>query len=511
MKIIFFLFVSNICFMLSHANIISRNSLTGHLNNNGLTSTVIKTQQLSGVSSSPSNLENPSFGNGNNGKNQDNGHFRLFYKSNSPGRSIKHQMEHTFYKNPNILNQQQIRPQSPQNRFNGFFNSLNNIQPVQPVQPVNQQANYASVFGNAQYDPNNNGRTTMFNLHYHDGGSSDDSSSSNNNNYNNQLLRLQQQQQFKMKQQQQLEQYQQMQQQQQARKNNLMKMMLMNFASSSSQQSQNSNDNNYQKPQTNSNGLQYKIVNLKFKIEPQQGKFVGQGIVGTNNGAGNVLNSKHFNLFPNELPALIQNILNTAQQHTNNMNKNYAAAAPSLSQGQSQGFFFKKKRQDIDDVDNLSSSSIDDNSVLDKRDVSSLLSDLENENDNESSDDSQRNRRSMEDNNENEQENTEEDESARRKKRSDGDEIDESENATENDNDFQESFKSLQRRDDGMEFDDDNNNEEDDSELDTERQTRNYEDLERDEEEAEVPLNEREDIDNDDQGVSSFANEDSNY
>ena len=87
--------------------------------------------------------------------------------------------------------------------------------------------------------------------------------------------------------------------------------------------------------------------------------------MGTNNGAGNILNSQHFNLWPNELPALVRNILNTAQHHTN------------------QPSFLKKKRQDIDEA-----------STLDKRNVNSVLSEIENE-ESSPSDNSLRMKRSM--------------------------------------------------------------------------------------------------------------------
>ena len=175
-KCIFFLLLSNSIIELN-ARIISRNngvSVSGRLNNNGLSSTVIKTQQLNGVDNSirqNTNQGNQAFNSNSLGAKNDGSHFRLFYKSNSPGRSIKHEMEHRFFKNPNFLmNENQAMPGFQQFQYqnlrpNPLFNFNNIGQEKQP-------SNYGNIYGtqnapNGQYRSNADG-STMFNLHYHD-------------------------------------------------------------------------------------------------------------------------------------------------------------------------------------------------------------------------------------------------------------------------------------------------------------------------------------------------------
>lgn len=88
-------------------------------------------------------------------------------------------------------------------------------------------------------------------------------------------------------------------------------------------------------------------------------EFIGQGIVGTNNGVPGLLKSKHFNLFPNQLPALVKDILSASNQQ----------------QKQEPRLFFKKKRDDSDD----SSSAAAEELALNKRDASSNLDDQKEE------------------------------------------------------------------------------------------------------------------------------------
>jgi len=155
----------------TNASLISRGdgvSVTGRLNQDGLSSTVIKTQQLNG----PDQAQLMSTGN-NDAKNDD-AHFRIYYKANAPGRSVKHEMEHRFYKNPNFLS---TTPSEQQYQSNPGFNPLLNL--LQQQQPQQQQLPlaYSSFIDNlnsnalnsASYSnrPNNNDRSTMFNLHYH--------------------------------------------------------------------------------------------------------------------------------------------------------------------------------------------------------------------------------------------------------------------------------------------------------------------------------------------------------
>lgn len=230
LRLFLVLFVANLCLSLNARILNQRNGI----NLNGLSSTLIKSQQIEEGSTN----QQGQFPADTSAEKNDDSHFRLFYKSNSPGRSVKHEMEHRFYKNP-------IRQQPKQDNFNQFF-SMNSLQ-QQPSQFFSYSSNV----------PNQNDLTTdkstMLNLHYHD------NSDSQNNNFNlNQLLQQQQQQLLKLQLQQK---QQQLEQQQQARKNQLMKIMLANY-NSQKQAQLNAKQNN---------GVQYKIVNLKFRIEPQQG------------------------------------------------------------------------------------------------------------------------------------------------------------------------------------------------------------------------------------------------
>lgn len=267
LKFVLILIVSNTLGVLS-ANLISRGSVTGHLNNNGLSSTIIKSQQLNSADSSLMRNANQqasrSFNVNRNKLNDPNSHFRLYYKSNSPGRSIKHELEHRFYKNPSYLSQNE---QTPQYMYQEKLNQMPYLNGIQAV------SSYSNVFPNvnelkmptnlyaSQYNPSND-QSTMLNLHYHD--NIDYDNNQNSFDYNQMLQQQQQQHQLRLN----LERQKSLEQYQQSRRNNLLKMMLMDFAPKTPQQS----------PVTRNldNGIQYKIVNLRFKIEPQYGSKTNQ-------------------------------------------------------------------------------------------------------------------------------------------------------------------------------------------------------------------------------------------
>jgi len=79
-------------------------------------------------------------------------------------------------------------------------------------------------------------------------------------------------------------------------------------------------------------------------------ELIGQGIVGTNNGAGSILNSQHFNLWPNELPALVRSILNHAQTSQQQQQNHQQPAAHHIKGSFSYGHgFLKKKRDDSEE------------------------------------------------------------------------------------------------------------------------------------------------------------------
>ena len=151
-------------------------------------------------------------------------------------------------------------------------------------------------------------------------------------------------------------------------------------------------------------------------------EFVGQGIVGTNNGVHSLLKSKNFNLWPNELPALVKNILSGGQQQQ------------QQQQGQKQptsGLFFKKKR------DNQATTAAEELDVA-KRDASSNLDDQQEAKSLLESEVSSRMKRNMDESNESVGDG---------EGRGQSDEERSNEERV-NDNDFRESFRSLQRRGD---------------------------------------------------------------
>ncbi len=265
LKLILILLVSNAIGDTLAANLISRGSVTGRLTNNGLSSTIIKSQ-LNTVDTQPEQQQQQQQRpqKQENQLDNDDAHFRLYYKSNSPGRSVKHELEHRFYKNPNFLALNQEEASAPMPQF--FYQTL----------PTEMPAAVPS-YQAAQYAPNaDNQQSAMLNLHYHDNG---DFASQ-------QLLQQQQQVQQQLQQQMSYNQFvqpsqeQQQEQQlrfnvekqrsfeqfQQSRRDQLLKLMLMNFMQKASPVAATV-------PLASSldNGVQYKIVNLKFRIEPQHG------------------------------------------------------------------------------------------------------------------------------------------------------------------------------------------------------------------------------------------------
>ena len=190
----------------------------------------------------------------NNSK--DDSHLRLYYKSNSPSQSISHELEHRYVKSPNYKFTQETTNFRPSSNFvqNSPFSQAANDQP------------------NIFLDSNDKNKQTMLNLHYH-GNSFPGLDSQQQANYPNARS------------------------QSSSSRKNLIKMLLMNFSPSSnsfypqdqqltqSQQQQQQQQqpqsrfqfnpvqfDSFSNQQTKSeDGLQYKIVHLKFKIQPQLG------------------------------------------------------------------------------------------------------------------------------------------------------------------------------------------------------------------------------------------------
>ncbi len=218
----YILVISQLFFVLKANLIASGNgvSVAGRLNRGSLSSTVIKTQQQLNeddqqrISNQSPDLST-SFDDIENDRKVDDSHFRLYYKSNSPGRSLSHELEHRYFKNPSNSLKNRYQEASPyQARLNPFL-----------LQDNKMYANYGY----------------------------------NKNNYQSAYQDQHQQQQ--------------QQQQQKMFRNSILKMLLMNIAQNQQRQRQqqqinrlNNNNNN-----NNNNGLQYKIVHLKFKMEPQHG------------------------------------------------------------------------------------------------------------------------------------------------------------------------------------------------------------------------------------------------
>jgi hypothetical protein len=152
--------LSNLIFV-TNANIINRVNdigVTGRLNNEGITST---TQQLNkDENASMRKLATDSSYDDDVDRKNDNSHFRLFYKANSPDGSVKHELEHRFYKNPNYLaNERSQAAKLYQTKFNPFFD-LNNFE-----QNQRYLSNYPPINTLNELD-----KQTMMNVHFHANG-----------------------------------------------------------------------------------------------------------------------------------------------------------------------------------------------------------------------------------------------------------------------------------------------------------------------------------------------------
>jgi hypothetical protein len=90
-------------------------------------------------------------------RKNDDAHIRLFYKSNAPGRSVSHELEHRFIKNPNYQYNERVR-QDSLNRLNTYS--------YQPQSYWNNNNLYNNA-NNMYQDDSMKDKQTMFNLHYH--------------------------------------------------------------------------------------------------------------------------------------------------------------------------------------------------------------------------------------------------------------------------------------------------------------------------------------------------------
>jgi hypothetical protein len=109
-------------------------------------------------------------------RKNDDSHLRLFYKSNSPGRTVSHELEHRFIKNPSFQFNQRLshesnnfQPKYPQQAQPASFD-LNNFDPRFYLTTNNNPQMQQPLLNknNPFVDPNrNNKQQTMLNLHYH--------------------------------------------------------------------------------------------------------------------------------------------------------------------------------------------------------------------------------------------------------------------------------------------------------------------------------------------------------
>lgn len=157
MKVLFsFLVSSQLVYLITAGIIASGNgvSVAGRLNRDGISSTLIKTHHLTEEDQRrPVNpdLTTSYVDESSAPKNDDSAHFRLYYKSDSPGRSLSHELEHRYIKNP--MQRQHYQPSSYQDKLNSFFDSL-------------EQANKLSYSNDFNNNNKKNKKTTL-NLHYH--------------------------------------------------------------------------------------------------------------------------------------------------------------------------------------------------------------------------------------------------------------------------------------------------------------------------------------------------------
>ena len=110
--------------------------------------------------SSSSSSNNPSAGlfDDDSIRKNDDAHIRLFYKSNAPGRSVSHELEHRFIKNPNYQYNERVR-QDSLNRMNPYTSYQS--------QPYWNNNNNNNLYNNVYQEDPIKDKQTMFNLHYH--------------------------------------------------------------------------------------------------------------------------------------------------------------------------------------------------------------------------------------------------------------------------------------------------------------------------------------------------------
>ena len=167
----------NIAFHSTNANLVSINERPSSAS--PIESEILAQSSLQRNPSSSDNLSPSSsiFTDEFSGKNDDSAsHLRLFYKSNSPSRSISHRLEHKYLKNdPIVLSQNRqdtgayklIQAPYPSIYSNNPYISqqqLENLQLFQsgPIDPV-----YSNQNDNAAKKDEEKNMHTMLNLHYH--------------------------------------------------------------------------------------------------------------------------------------------------------------------------------------------------------------------------------------------------------------------------------------------------------------------------------------------------------
>ncbi|RNA29815.1 hypothetical protein BpHYR1_029248 [Brachionus plicatilis] len=219
-------------------------------------------------------------------RKNDDSHLRLFYKSNTPDRSISHEMEHRLMKNPNIEYVNRIHPGSSfQPKFHTQF-SMNYLDPRTQI---------FSAFkpNNDLFQATNRNKQTLLNLHYHGNSIPGLDSTLNQISSNRQNL-------------------QEAELQRKIQSANLLRMLLLNFSPAQQMFSlpKNVHQSRYE-PSPLKNDFQYKVLNLKLKIQPEQGRIFGHGFIQSDNEPGR-LNTK-VSKFPAELQEIIRRLVSNSQ------------------------------------------------------------------------------------------------------------------------------------------------------------------------------------------------------
>ena len=167
------LLVVNLAVYINASIIPNSNGLGGRLGPDVLNPNMVKTpqftddqrlQHLNTIEPFMTNLDEPL--NNENDRKNDNAHFSLFYKSNSPGQLVTHELEHRFRKNPSNVfssNPYLTRSSSLQN-----YDRPNNLDSSSSLRylPNNNINNLPYKMMNNQRNDKN--RQTLFNIHYHD-------------------------------------------------------------------------------------------------------------------------------------------------------------------------------------------------------------------------------------------------------------------------------------------------------------------------------------------------------